>query len=182
MVEHLRYFNFIDECFFAIFLRKGGLLSEGFNGYLSLISEADSQIDSGKVTLSESFFSFEQIVKIKLIHKVLKLSLPLLNILGVITVELHGLIIGADETDARWCTEEFFLGLILRPDDLEDSVEGDHEAPLGGLAVYWMIEDCFGSKHEYDWLGVVAFEIERGAEDRIGGEQLVVLFKELSFL
>lgn len=107
-------------------------------------------------------------MKIKLVHKVLKLSLPLLNILGNITVELHGLIIGAYETDARWCTEEFFFGLVLRPDDLEDSVESDHEAPLSGLAVHWMIEHCFGSKHEHDRLGAVAFEVQRGTEDGVG--------------
>jgi hypothetical protein len=82
-------------------------------------------------------------------------------------VELHGLIIGADETDAGGGAEEFFFGLVLGPDDLEDGVEGDHEAALAGLAVHGMIEHRFGSEDEDDRLRVVALEVEGRAEDGV---------------
>ena len=70
-------------------MREGGLLSEGLDCNFLLVSQTDSQIHSGKVALAESLFGLEQIVEVELVHKVFELTLPLLDVLRVIAVELH---------------------------------------------------------------------------------------------
>ena len=84
-------------------------------------------------------------MEVELVHKVFELTLPLLDVLGVIAVELHWLVVGTDEADTRGGAKEFFLGFVLGPDDLEDGVKSDHEAAFCGLVVDGMVEGSFGS-------------------------------------
>lgn len=44
-------------------------------------------------------------MEVELVHQIFELALPLLDVLGVIAVELHGLVVGADEADAGGCAE-----------------------------------------------------------------------------
>lgn len=82
-------------------------------------------------------------MKIELIHKILELNFPFLNLLGILTIKLLRLVIGADEFDACWCAKYLLLRFVLGPDDLKNSIEGDHESPLVGFVINRMIEHSF---------------------------------------
>ena len=70
-------------------------------------------------------------MEVELVHQVLELALPSLQLTRVVTYELLSLVASADESYAGGHAQKLFSWFIFGPDDLEDSFEGDHEAPLG---------------------------------------------------
>ena len=90
-----------------------------------------------------------------------------------------GLAIGGDEFESEWCPQALFLGFVLGPQDLEDGVEADHEAPLELAILGSGVEDGLGGENQGDLGGVVLFEPEGGGEHGIGGGEVTVLLKQL---
>lgn len=135
MVKELGDFYLVDEGFLTVFLGVSGFFSKCLDCDPFLVLEADSQIDGCEVTLTQSFFCLEQIMKIVLIHEVFTLRLPLVELFGVVAVKLLRLVVGADKLKSIRHSQSFFLGLVLRPEHLEDGVEGDHEPFLGLLVL-----------------------------------------------
>lgn len=107
-------------------------------------------------------------MEIELIHDILELYLPFLQILGIITIDLLQLEVGADKLNACGRSKDLLLWLVLGPDDLEDGVEGDHESSLAGLAVHRMVEDCLWSEDENNRMRAIGLEEESGGEDWVG--------------
>lgn len=182
MVEHLCDLYFVYEGLFSVLLREGGLFPEGLYGHLLLVLQIDPEVHGRKVSLPESFFSLEKIMEVELIHNVLELHLPLLNFLRVIAVKLLRVIIGADELYAGGRSEDLLLWFVLGPEDLEDSVEADHESAFAGLGLEGVVEDCFWGQHQDNGGGVVRLEEEGSGEGGVGGEELVVLLEEFTLL
>lgn len=69
MVEHAGDFNFVEEGLSTVLLWECGLFSKGLDSHFFMIFELDAQVDSGKITFTESFFCFKKLVEIELIHE-----------------------------------------------------------------------------------------------------------------
>lgn len=121
-------------------------------------------------------------MKVELIHKILELIFPFLDIFRTITIKLLALIVGADEFDACGSAKYFLFGLIFGPNNLEDGIECNHKAFLLGLVIKRVKEDRFGCQNQRDGQGVIWLEVVGGGEDRIRRGKLTILLKEFSLL